>query len=70
MSDDDVPSTIAEAWEALCRAVDLGSLGADEGTVEREMFIAGMSVGLQIAYHHGFATLRAELEREQRIMMQ
>ena len=60
-------SSAEEAWQALLRNVP-GIDEPDHG-VARCIFIAGMSSALAIAFHHGFAELRSELDREQQAMV-
>ena len=58
-------SSAEGAWQELLReAPGLGLL--DDPLLFRAVFVAGMSAALSIAFHHGFAELRAELEAERR----
>jgi len=53
--------TADEAWRAFKNTFKNTDLSA---ITQRDIFLSGVSVGLSIAFHHGIADVRAEIERE------
>ncbi len=64
MPDNDVPGSAEEAWNIMCGV--LQPKDESDARLYRAIFISGMASALSIAYHHGFVTLRADVDRMQR----